>query len=166
MLSPRSRAAARRVVLHALGSLVEDEAPQGLLAERHESQLESRWIVFCRLREVRPAEVWAPPMAVSRLLAEARWSISWAATSEITRSHRLTASSCSSVSPSPASVLRLKAAKRYASITMCSSSEASESRKMSFPVLDNDQAASTLLLSLTWSVDRTSCEESCAYPYR
>jgi hypothetical protein len=29
-------------VLHALGSLVEDEAPQGLLAERHESQLESR----------------------------------------------------------------------------------------------------------------------------
>ena len=28
-------------------------------------------------------------MAVSRLLAEARWSISWAATSEITRSHRL-----------------------------------------------------------------------------
>jgi hypothetical protein len=48
----------RRVVLHALGSLVEDEAPQGLLAERHESQLESRWIVFCRLREVRPAEVW------------------------------------------------------------------------------------------------------------
>src|SRR5687767_13286595 len=48
----------RRVVLHSLGSLVEDEAPQGLLAERHESQLESRWIVFCRLREVRSAEVW------------------------------------------------------------------------------------------------------------
>src|ERR671921_323790 len=47
----------RRVVLHALGSLEEDEAPQGLLAERHESQLESRWIVFGRLREVRPAEV-------------------------------------------------------------------------------------------------------------
>ena len=66
-------------------------SPQGLLAERHESQLESRWIVFCRLREVRLAEVWAPPMAVSRLLAEARWSISWVATSEITRSHRLTA---------------------------------------------------------------------------
>jgi hypothetical protein len=47
----------RRVVLHALGSLVEDEAPQGLLAESNASQLESRWIVFCRLREVRPAEV-------------------------------------------------------------------------------------------------------------
>ena len=51
----------RRVVLHALGSLVEDEGAQGLLAEGHESQLESRWIVFCRLREVRPAEVGAPP---------------------------------------------------------------------------------------------------------
>src|SRR5437870_13600580 len=56
----------------------------------------------------------------------------------MTRSHFVTVFNWSLASPSPVPRLRLKAAKRYSHITICSSVEASERMKMRssrFPIL-------------------------------
>src|SRR5579864_8291712 len=73
----------------------------------------------------------AEPTAISRFWTRAQWSISSAETARITERHRSTASNWLSVRPGPASDLRLKAAKRYWAMRLCSSSAAWLSRYVS-----------------------------------
>ena len=85
----------------------------------------------------------AAPIAVSRLVAKARWSISCLVTSMITVSQAATLASCWSLSPSSLVRLRVNCANRYSHISPCSSSHAWASSQTSSSRLSTRSGGST-----------------------
>src|SRR6266536_2533039 len=87
----------------------------------------------------------AAPIAVSRLVARARWSISCLVTSMITVSQSATLASCSALSPSCWVRLRVNCPNRYSHISPCSSSHAWTSNQTSSSRLSTRSGDSTAM---------------------
>src|SRR6266545_4244322 len=104
----------------------------------------------------------AAPIAVSRLVARARWSISCLVTSTITASQPATLASCSALSPSCWLRLRVNWANRYSHISPCSSSQAWASSQTSSSRLSTRSGGSTAIGPPGFGVMAPML--SCAYP--
>src|SRR5919198_5093052 len=87
----------------------------------------------------------AAPIAVSRFVDRARWSISCLVTSTITSSQAATLASCSVPSPSCSVRLRVNCANRYSHISPCSSSQAWASNHTSSSRLSTRSGGSTAI---------------------